>query len=320
MSLADARFQALRALGYTGSARDMLFEWLGDNGGVGGTVIDRWYTYLVSEGYGPRAVPDMREKQLRDLGYTGALSDMELAFWTNMVAPHNYVTFDGINDYLVRSSALTGVVASGFFTIASKFRLDNITGDKVIFQTPSIPFRFGLTVVGDDLTFTSMDASFAFGTNGPTVLYGTLAAATDYTVHVGWRSVAGQMALIAYLNGVALGPFSSPGNFYGTGGNIDIAGPTLWHIGAGAAGANKFKGQIGFVWMAAGTTADKYITDPDKFYKGGDVNLANVGTSPLVYFGGQQRANDLNGDGAKGWNDGFNQGTGGNFVMQEEVA
>lgn len=86
----DARFEALRLNGYTGSTNDMLLDWLGTyvttnspgaptptslpdawgamlsvalGAGSTGNRIDDWGTLLVQ------------------MGHSGSLNDMELAFW-----------------------------------------------------------------------------------------------------------------------------------------------------------------------------------------------------------------------------------------------
>ena len=80
MSLADAKFSALRAQGFLGTSPDMERAWLIDAGAIGGSIPDLWYNYLTGEGYsGP--VQDMQYMWLGDLGYTGSAPDRWLQFW-----------------------------------------------------------------------------------------------------------------------------------------------------------------------------------------------------------------------------------------------
>jgi hypothetical protein len=85
MSLIDARFDALRTLGHTGSTSDMLYTWLAANGGVGDHINDRWRTMLGANI--PRTdfenyhYNDWWYDLLGSQGYTGTLNDREYQFW-----------------------------------------------------------------------------------------------------------------------------------------------------------------------------------------------------------------------------------------------
>ena len=82
-TLTDARFEALRALGYTGTTNDMLLQWLQFNGATSPCLPDAWLEYLNSiEILGAIGQRNDRWYQLLGLaGYTGQLNDRELAFW-----------------------------------------------------------------------------------------------------------------------------------------------------------------------------------------------------------------------------------------------
>lgn len=89
-TVTDARFNTLRGQLYTGAANDMLLKWLQDNSGVASpvTVPDAWDTFLDAQ-YLKASVTITRTGDrstdwfnlLRFWGYTGAISDMLLAFW-----------------------------------------------------------------------------------------------------------------------------------------------------------------------------------------------------------------------------------------------
>lgn len=81
-TLSDARFDALRLQGFTGSTSDMLLQWLQANSGVPvpKTIPDGWRALLnLYQKNGQRNTGwyDL----LGDEGYTGSLNDRELAFW-----------------------------------------------------------------------------------------------------------------------------------------------------------------------------------------------------------------------------------------------
>ncbi|MEE4280404.1 MAG: hypothetical protein V2I41_00565 [Pseudomonadales bacterium] len=86
-TLIDARFNALRDQGYTGSTSDMLLQWLKASGATSNNINDAWYQFLSAEGYSGGHRNDSWYAYLRDQGYQGSLSDMELAFWVAGGAP-----------------------------------------------------------------------------------------------------------------------------------------------------------------------------------------------------------------------------------------
>lgn len=87
-TLTDARFDALRALGYTGATSDMLLQWLQANGATSPSVPDAWVEMLaikVLSGFTGSRSTDW-PALLTTLGYgtisgSDQVNDMELAFW-----------------------------------------------------------------------------------------------------------------------------------------------------------------------------------------------------------------------------------------------
>lgn len=82
-SLSDARFTALRNLGFTGSSNDMFFAWLKSHSTVQtGTIQDQRREFLITRGITPPFhIADAWRMYLGLLNYTGSTNDRELAFW-----------------------------------------------------------------------------------------------------------------------------------------------------------------------------------------------------------------------------------------------
>ena len=83
-TLIDAKFDALRALGHTGTISDMMVTWLQADGAVSESVVDAWDEMLSFQGFkdfGHRN--DMWYALLGDRGFTaGTLAEREFDFWT----------------------------------------------------------------------------------------------------------------------------------------------------------------------------------------------------------------------------------------------
>jgi hypothetical protein len=80
-TLIDCRYEALIALGHTGSTTDMMMDWLFDNGGTGATKLDRWETMLTSQGFPYGSRDDSWFALLGILGHDGHINDREMLFW-----------------------------------------------------------------------------------------------------------------------------------------------------------------------------------------------------------------------------------------------
>lgn len=81
-STSDARFTALRNLGYEGATSDMLHAWLKDQTGASGSVSDLWRVYLNQQGTPPGARPDRWHSFLALNGFADTR-----AFWLAQGAP-----------------------------------------------------------------------------------------------------------------------------------------------------------------------------------------------------------------------------------------
>lgn len=83
-ALIDAKFNALRGKGYTGAMLDMTLQWLKANGATSNALADAWMEMLLLKTTAPigRQHNDLWFQLLGQLGYTGALPDRELAFWS----------------------------------------------------------------------------------------------------------------------------------------------------------------------------------------------------------------------------------------------
>ena len=80
MSINDTKYAAVNTTNL--SLGDEYYSWLGANGGVGDTVMDREYSMLVSLGGVPGTVDDMWNQVLLSLGFgPGSMQDMLYAFW-----------------------------------------------------------------------------------------------------------------------------------------------------------------------------------------------------------------------------------------------
>ncbi len=87
-TITDARFDSLRASGYTGATNDMLLQWLQFEGAAANNLPDAWQEFLVAK-LGITTAEYQRNDAwyayLGSLGYTGAVNDRELQFWVNRV-------------------------------------------------------------------------------------------------------------------------------------------------------------------------------------------------------------------------------------------
>lgn len=82
-TLADAKFDALRFLGFTGAVNDMTLQWLQAKAGVTANALpDAWREFLDTAVAGPTGqFNDDWYAYLGAQGHTGSLNDRELQFW-----------------------------------------------------------------------------------------------------------------------------------------------------------------------------------------------------------------------------------------------
>jgi hypothetical protein len=81
-NLTDARFNALRGEGYTGSVNSMLLQWLHIGGATSPALPDAWAQWLDIKLVDSGAFNERWSAYLGSQGHTGALNDRELQFWT----------------------------------------------------------------------------------------------------------------------------------------------------------------------------------------------------------------------------------------------
>lgn len=86
-TVSDDKFAALRSQGYTGATNEMLVDWLIAGGATSTTLPDAWAEWLAAKGYTSGHRTDNWFSYLRGAGHTGALSDMELQFWSDQIIP-----------------------------------------------------------------------------------------------------------------------------------------------------------------------------------------------------------------------------------------
>ena len=257
-------------------------------GVTSGHIDELWKQYLISR-YGYFAGMHVNAYE----------NESDFTFFSS--AGHNMVAFDGTNDYLNRGALATGLVDARYGTLAMKIKPVKAAG------TAQNILHFGaanariIIDTSNRIQFILTSASFG-GATISGINSTALTTGNTYTIHMAWDS-NGVSGTVAYVNGVSDNDdgFGSP-TFVAGG----TPGPLTWTalaqtaIGASNAGASKLEAQLGFLWFTVGTTTASYITDPTKFYSGGDVNLGTDGTGsgltqPVIFFGGRNTAADWNG-------------------------
>lgn len=233
--------------------------------------------------------------------------------WTGT---HKAVNFPGLGTNLQRGSNFAGVADSTQFTLALKYRLPIGVDAAKFFEffpgaqasTPILRLTAG---IGDSPLFSVGNSTFSY--SGFALLNDgvSLAIGAWHTLHIHVSSAYGGNGEIRhFVDGVAKTPIALTGTpvvFDWT-----HVGTTGMRIDAGG----NMNVDLAFLYLSL-AVADGTASH---FYNGGDVDLGLDGTlsgapAPICFFGGRQAADAREGDGTKGWNDGFNQGTGGDFVM-----
>ena len=83
-TLSDAKFQALRGQGRTGSISDMQLQWLQANGATSSQQSDAWREMLASQLSKPITAVQRNDDWytlLGNQGHSGSMNDREIAFW-----------------------------------------------------------------------------------------------------------------------------------------------------------------------------------------------------------------------------------------------
>lgn len=228
--------------------------------------------------------------------------------WTGFYADHRAVTFDGVNDYLEKVTN-PGLADGQFFTVVAKYRKAAATTQRVFHCSSATSGQFSMyhTSAGV-ITVTAIAQSGSPATGNASVSSQSLLNSW-YTVHACFNAAANVKKL--FVNGaqVTLGipTWTTPGS-------IDFSALTGMRIGEIFTDGQKLDGDLAFVWIRTGNTADSYIDDPSKFINLTDGSAVNLGPDgsypgavPQVFFGGRQDETQ--------WNAGTNQGSGGNFTM-----
>ena len=224
-------------------------------------------------------------------------------------AGHNMVAFDGTNDYLNRGAIATGLGTARYMTLAFKIKPMKAAGTlQNLLHFGAANARFYLQT--DNRFFWSMTSASLGGVQLITAASkGTvLTTGTEYHYHIAVDFQNGSIGgVTTWLNGVeetyddGVGnPTAAVTGLGGTPGDATWGSLTQTAIAASNAGAFKFEGQLGFFWFTVGNTTASYITDPTKFYSGGDVDLGTDGTGsgltqPVIFWGGRNTAADWNG-------------------------
>lgn len=229
--------------------------------------------------------------------FTGARGPSE--FWAGAAE------FNGSNQYLNRTSALTGIADSKVFTLAFAFYWDTTAAtDRLLhlYDTVNARFNFILTTSGSsDL---QMLANNSAGTRILTTGSGTaLSSGQWYTVLIS-IDLADTGKRHFYLNGAS---YSTTYSDY-TDAAISFSDGDRIGIGAEGAGASYFDGKIGFLWFNT-----EYIDFSDeanrlKFFDAfgypvdlGEDGSTPTGNQPLIYLNDEFEA-------------GTNYGSGGDFT------
>lgn len=226
---------------------------------------------------------------------------------------HNMVLFQsGVDRVYRRAGNFAGAPTStDYFTIAFKVtRLSNTPVSRSLFrlQPPTFgvtPFLSVLQIAGQKYNIFCYDIGVSSGFDFQT------AATTineETTIHVAADRLAdGVGKVYIWINGVP----QTTVTWWGNGAAIEVGDTNL----VGGDIGLTWNTNVGFFYLSY-----EFDDDPTHFFNGGDVDLGDDGTltgapAPIVFFGGRQKADERAGDSAKGWNDGFNQGTGGTFEL-----
>jgi hypothetical protein len=80
----QAKWDALRDLGYTGAQEDMELAYYQDVGATSNNLADATMEVLEIAGYTTGTVTDRWKALLNDLGFTGTVDDMLPLFWKSL--------------------------------------------------------------------------------------------------------------------------------------------------------------------------------------------------------------------------------------------
>jgi hypothetical protein len=86
----QAKWNALRSLGHTGTQEDMELSFYLANGATSYSLRDAEMQFLEARGFSVGAVQDRWKAYLLYLGYTGAVDDMLKAWWEYVTVALNF--------------------------------------------------------------------------------------------------------------------------------------------------------------------------------------------------------------------------------------
>lgn len=261
------------------------------------------------------ALVDLRAPAASIATNNGSLGDFTVAgAVVNVPDPyaHDAVRFTSASSQrMARGANLTGIADAQYATFAAKIRWSAATHGSAaqrLFTGNTGQFIANkaatniVTVTVQDSTGGSVEAA----SSGSIIDLDSVDGVWQ-TLHVAFNGNAAGGLVNAWLNGVQV-VTDLPWTTHTTG-TIDFSAFTNWFIGSTNTPSNYWNAEVGFIWFGAGGST-YYITDPDVFYDGGDVDLGTDGRltgapAPQVFYGGHQVA--------AGWQ-ATNLGTGGNFT------
>ncbi|MDP2322560.1 MAG: hypothetical protein Q8N51_00840 [Gammaproteobacteria bacterium] len=236
------------------------------------------------------------------------LRNMKAAVSSALIA-WTAVTFDGTNDYLMRSGAIFSADAD-YLTIVIRFKRNSSSTQRLFDSGVSASIaRVVVGITSSALIFSFIDSTNGKGFSSGSVSLGqTLDTTTTYTLHIACSVASGVTQI--YLNGTPLS--SSPFSWSLTAATINLSTIVTSAIGSTLAAGSKANADLSLVWIGAGMSSSYYITDPSKFWNAGGTPALGAdgsapGAVPQIFYGQLQDA--------AGWNAGTNQGTGGNYTM-----
>lgn len=215
------------------------------------------------------------------------------------------VVYDGTNDWLSRSSALSGVSAGSVGTISFWAKLNGGNGTNMALLQIQDTGYLGVQVA----RITTNAVSVTMRSTGNATRF---QATTDTTITtaLGWFHFLMSWNVSSSLGAIYIDDASNLATSGFAAGTIGYAGADVG-VGATAAGVNKLNADMAEVWFDPTTYVDlsssanrrKFITAGGKPAALGATGQKPTGSSPAIYLKGP----------ASNW--GTNAGSGGNFTV-----
>jgi len=224
----------------------------------------------------------------------------------------DYVTFDGSNDYLSRSGALTGATNTKVGTIAARVRLAG-TGNRYFFQglTGAVDCKFQI-VNSTNVLLVRIDN--VAGSN----IAVNIQSSTGYSSADGWINILISWNCAASEEGQL---YVNDVNDYDVAASdlddeaLGYAEPTTWGAFAQFNNAAKYNGDVAFLWFSINDAIDFSNEDNRRLFFNENGSPADLGpngenptgTAPLLYFAGNVASFPTN------------KGTGGAFTLTGDI-